>query len=67
MMVSCAPQLVSTVLAGAKSALKDKANGVNFAEFIEAQRRSLTVLAAPAIGIASSVSQGASDVMHAEK
>jgi hypothetical protein len=32
MIVSCGQQLLSTVLAGAKSALKDEANGFKFAE-----------------------------------
>jgi hypothetical protein len=37
-----------TVLAGAKSALKDEAKRLKFAEFIEAQHRSLTARVAPA-------------------
>ncbi len=52
MTVRCARQLVWTVLAGAKSALKDEANGFEFAEFIEAQRRSLTALVAPVTTLA---------------
>ena len=42
MVVSWAPQRLWTVLARAKSALKDEANRLKFAEFIEAQRKSLT-------------------------
>ena len=53
MMVSCAEQLLSTVLAGAKSTLKDEANGFKFAEFIEAQRGSLTALVAAATAFGS--------------
>jgi hypothetical protein len=53
MMVSCAQQLLSTLLAGAKSALKDEAKEFKFSKFIEAQRRSLTALVAPATASAS--------------
>jgi hypothetical protein len=53
MMVSCAQQLVSTISAGAKSALKDEANGFKFATFIEAQQRSLNALIAPVTASAS--------------
>lgn len=47
MMVAGHSQLLSTALAGTKSALKDEPNGFKFAEFIEAQRRSLTAVGAP--------------------
>jgi len=57
-------KLLSTVLAGAKRALKDEANGLKFPEFIEVKRRSLIALAAQVTALVSS--RGASDVRHAE-
>jgi hypothetical protein len=57
MMVSCAQQLLSTVLAGATSALKDEVNRFEFAKFIEAQRRSLTALFTPATASPSRMSK----------
>lgn len=54
-MIGYAPRLLSTVLAGANGALKDKANGFEFVEFIEAQRRSLTALVAPVTALASTM------------
>lgn len=66
MMVSWSQQFLPTALAGAKSALKDKANGFEFATFIEAERRSLTALVAPVTALASIASKVASDVRLAE-
>jgi hypothetical protein len=41
MMASCTLQLLSNVLAGAKSALKDEANTIKIAKFIEAEAQIL--------------------------
>jgi hypothetical protein len=56
MMVSCAQQLLLTLLAGANSALKDEAKEFKFSTFIEAQRRSLTAKVAQATAFVSTTS-----------
>ncbi len=67
MMVSCAQQLLSTVLAGAKSALKDEANGFKLAEFIEAPAEILDCSRHSGYCVCFDRVESASDVSEADK